>query len=78
MSSGKYEKSKQGMTLSMRTLTIAPVAVVVPPGQVISGITLSRALTAGEYNAFKRISTNSVEGSSAMNCANVESVLIVQ
>ena len=51
---------------------------LVPPGQVISSITLSRALSAGEYNAVIRISTASLEDGSAMNGANVETVLIVQ
>lgn len=51
---------------------------LVPPGQVISSITLSRALPAGEYNAVIRISTTSLENGSAMNGANVETVLIVQ
>lgn len=51
---------------------------MVPPGQVISNITLSRALSAGEYNAVIRISTTSLEDGSAMNGANVETVLIVQ
>ena len=41
-------------------------------------ITLSRALPAGEYNATIRISTASLEDGSAMNGANVETVLIVQ
>lgn len=51
---------------------------LVPPGQAISNITLSRALSAGEYNAVIRISTTSLEDGSAMNGANVETVLIVQ
>ncbi|MGN0546088.1 MAG: hypothetical protein ACI4I3_02055 [Acutalibacteraceae bacterium] len=51
---------------------------MVPPGQVISDITLSRALPAGKYNAVIRISTASLEDGSAMNGANVETVLIVQ
>ena len=51
---------------------------MVPPGQVISNITLSRALSAGEYNAVIRISTTSLEDGSAMNGANVETLLIVQ
>lgn len=51
---------------------------LVPPGQAISNITLSRALSAGEYNAVIRITTTSLEDGSAMNGANVETVLIVQ
>lgn len=51
---------------------------LVPPGQAIYEITLSRPLTAGEYDAVIRISTTSLEDGSAMNGANVETVLIVQ
>lgn len=51
---------------------------MVPPGQMISDITLSRALSAGEYQATIRITTASLEDGSAMNGANVETVLIVQ
>ena len=51
---------------------------MVPPGQIISDITLSRALPVGEYNAVIRIFTTSLEDGSAMNGANVETVLTVQ
>ena len=51
---------------------------LVPPGQAIYEITLSRPLTAGEYDAILRISTTSLEDGSAMNGANVETVLMVQ
>lgn len=51
---------------------------LVPPGQAIYDITLSQPLEAGEYNAVIRISTTSLEDGSAMNGANVETVLIVQ
>lgn len=51
---------------------------MVPPGQMVSDITLSRALPAGEYNATIRITTASLEDGSAMNGANVETVLIAQ
>lgn len=51
---------------------------LVPPGQAISNITLSKALTAGEYDATIRITTTSLEDNSAMNGANVETKLIVQ
>lgn len=51
---------------------------LVPPGDVISDVTLSRALDAGEYQATLRITTTSLEDGSAMNGANVETVLIVQ
>lgn len=51
---------------------------MVAPGQVITDITLSRPLEAGEYNAVIRISTASLTDGSAMNGANVETVLVVQ
>lgn len=51
---------------------------MVPPGQAIYQITLSRSLPAGEYDAVIRISTASLEDGSAMNGANAETVLIVQ
>lgn len=51
---------------------------MVAPGKVLTDITLSRALPAGEYNATIKISTASLEDGSAMNGANVETVLIVQ
>lgn len=51
---------------------------MVAPGQMITDITLSRALSAGEYNAVIRISTASLEDGSAMNGANMETTLIVQ
>ena len=51
---------------------------LVPPGQAIYEIDLSRPLEAGEYNAVIRISTTSLEDGSAMNGANVKTVLIVQ
>lgn len=51
---------------------------MVAPGQVITDITLSRALPVGEYNATIKIPTASLEDGSAMNGANVETVLIVQ
>lgn len=51
---------------------------LVPPGQAIYEITLSHPLAAGEYDAVIRISTTSLEDGSAMNGANVETVLIVQ
>ena len=54
------------------------ISKMVPPGQMVSNITLSRALPAGEYNATIRITTASLEDGSAMNGANVETVLIVQ
>ena len=51
---------------------------LVPPGQAITEITMSRALAAGEYNATIQIATTSLEDGSAMNGANVETVLIVK
>ena len=51
---------------------------MVPPGQAIYEITLSRPLSAGEYDATIKISTASLEDGSAMNGANVETVLLVQ
>ncbi|MCD7844124.1 MAG: hypothetical protein LUG17_05830 [Clostridiales bacterium] len=51
---------------------------MVPPGQAITSITLSRSLEAGEYDAVIQITTASLEDGSAMNGANVEAVLIVQ
>ena len=51
---------------------------LVPPGKAITEITMSRALTAGEYDATIKITTTSVADGSAMNGANVETVLIVK
>ena len=51
---------------------------LVPPGKVINEITMSRALSAGEYDATIKITTTSVADGSAMNGANVETVLIVK
>jgi hypothetical protein len=51
---------------------------LVPPGQAITQITMSRALAAGEYDATIKITTTSLEDGSAMNGANVETVLVVK
>ena len=51
---------------------------LVPPGQAITEITMSKALSAGEYQATIKITTTSLEDGSAMNGANVETVLIVK
>ena len=51
---------------------------LVPPGKAITEITMSKALSAGEYNATIKITTTSLEDGSAMNGANVETVLIVK
>lgn len=50
----------------------------VEPGQMITNITLNRALSAGQYNAELRITTASLQDGSAMNGANVVTVLDVQ
>ena len=50
----------------------------VPPGQMIEEITLTRPLEAGQYNATLRITTASLQDGSAMNGANVETILDVQ
>ena len=51
---------------------------LVPPGKAITEITMSEALPAGEYDATIKITTTSVADGSAMNGANVETVLIVK
>lgn len=51
---------------------------LVPPGQAITEITMARALPAGEYEATIKITTTSLEDGSAMNGANVETVLNVK
>ena len=51
---------------------------LVPPGQAITEITMTKALSAGEYNATIKITTTSLTDGSAMNGANVETVLIVK
>lgn len=47
----------------------------VPPGKSISQVTLSKALPAGEHNATIKITTASLADLSAMNGANVKTVL---
>ena len=51
---------------------------LVPPGKAITEITMSKALPAGQYEATIKITTTSVADGSAMNGANVETVLIVK
>ena len=51
---------------------------LVPPGQAITEVTLARALAAGTYEATIQITTTSLEDGSAMNGANVETVLTVK
>lgn len=50
----------------------------VEPGQMIINITLNCALPAGQYNAELRITTASLQDGSAMNGANVVTVLDIQ
>ena len=51
---------------------------LVPPGKAITKITMSKALPAGAYDATIKITTTSITDGSAMNGANVETVLIVK
>ena len=51
---------------------------LVPPGEAITNITLSKPLEAGEYDAVIKISTTSLETGGAMNGANVKTTLIVK
>lgn len=51
---------------------------MVEPGKAITEVTLSRALETGEYPAEIRITTSSLKDGSAMNGANVETVLVVE
>ena len=50
----------------------------VEPGKAITDVTLTKPLSAGEYPATIKISTLSLDGSSPMNGANVETVLIAK
>lgn len=52
---------------------------LVPPSKCISNITLSKPLSAGGYDAVIKISTTSLEdGTTPMNGANVDTVLVVK
>ena len=51
---------------------------LVPPGQAITSITLSKPLEAGQHNAVIKISTYSLDSQSPMNGANVETILITK
>ena len=51
---------------------------LVPPGKAITEITMSKALSVGQYEATIKITTTSLEDGSTMNGANVETVLIVK
>ena len=50
----------------------------IPPGKMIKGVRLNRALKEGEYKAFIRITTTSISDNSPMNGANLETVLVVK
>ena len=50
----------------------------VPPGEAITRATLTKALDAGEYPAILKISTASITDQSAMNGADMETILQVQ
>ena len=50
----------------------------VEPGKAITDVELTKPLSAGEYPAIIKISTLSLDGSSPMNGANVETVLIAK
>ena len=51
---------------------------LVEPGKAITDVTLSRALEKGEYPAVIKITTTSLTDGSAMNGADVETVLVAQ
>lgn len=51
---------------------------MVAPGDVITDITLSHPLEAGEYDATIQITTAALTDGRALNGANVETVLVVQ
>lgn len=51
---------------------------MVEPGKAITKVNLTRALSAGEYPAELRITTASLEDGTAMNGANVATVLVVE
>lgn len=51
---------------------------MVEPGKAITNVTLTRELPKGEYEAVIKISTASLEDGTAMNGANVETLLIVE
>ena len=53
-------------------------SALVPPGQAIAEVTFSRVLDPGEYPLVIRISTTSLADGSAMNGANIETVLVVK
>lgn len=51
---------------------------MVEPGKAITDVTLKKAIPAGKYPATIKITTASLEDGSAMNGANVETVLVAQ
>ena len=51
---------------------------LVPPGKAVTDITLARELEVGDYDATIKITTSSLTDQTAMNGANVETVLIVK
>ncbi len=51
---------------------------LVPPGEAITEITMSKALPEGEYDATIQITTLSLDGETPLNGANVETVLIAK
>lgn len=53
-------------------------SAMVEPGKAITQINLPRGLPAGEYPAVLKITTNSLEDGSAMNGANVETILVAK
>ncbi len=53
-------------------------SALVPPGKAITEVTLNRTFDPGEYPLDICISTTSLADGSAMNGANIETVLVVQ
>lgn len=51
---------------------------MVEPGKAITDVTLTRALDKGEYPAVLKITTASLSDGTAMNGANVETILVVE
>lgn len=50
----------------------------VPPGDAITDVTLTRALSEGEYDATIQITTIALDQETPLNGANVETVLVVK
>ena len=51
---------------------------MVEPGKAITNVKLKHGLAAGEHNAVIKISTASLTDGTAMNGANVETVLVAK